>query len=454
MNKLLYFLTLFVCFGCFAAAQPPPSAPPSSNEPRTIYRQPSLKNMLLSEDKYVSLEGRFSIALEKQISGYAGLTQKQLGFDAVGSSLDWRFQEGTANITFLDFGVASPVNDEKSRSLFLKDFGENLRKDTSVKVVKSVLLKIGLNDGKQIEAILPNGKTLFLQCLFAENRFYGVTIQFDPNTLDAETLATKLFETFNIISKSDVEAELKRQAQAIEPKPLPQSPISSTLKSDVVNENLKSKVKKIVEEIESVSETGQSEKRRIFSVIFYDEKGNRTRSEGYGDSKFPTEVTVYGFIDGERVSKTGAIKFEFAPPPPASSTNNPKTPPDLRYDTKYTYKYENGKLIEQEFFTNTNQAGSHVYYSYKKDYLEESIYANNKINRKYVSKLDENGNEVEEIGFDVSKGTPYSDRTYRYIYKYDSIGNWIERTTLRDKKGDGNFVPVNTTFRSIVYFEK
>src|SRR5258708_26216948 len=140
----------------------------------------------------------------------------------------------------------------------------------------------------------------------------------------------------------------KKVADA-EPAPLPQEPVARKLKSDADDEGLRGKVKIVVDENEGLSAEWSIRGRNPAMTYYYNEQGNLTKKEMYDYRGTPMGVTVYGYLDGDRVEKSNYIRYEYDPPPMAApSGGGPRPKRDPRYSTKFKYKYDDdGRLAEK-----------------------------------------------------------------------------------------------------------
>ena len=194
-----------------------------------------------------------------------------------------------------------------------------------------------------------DGKFGIRKYVVSDNRLYVMFAQFD-NSADAEFFANA-FETFKIVSDAEVKAEIQRKFEEATPKDLPQEPVLKNLQTDAEEENLKGNVKKIVDESETITDDSNKKNRRISEISEYNRAGNLTKMVRIDYRGNPASITVYGFIDGKRVSKSGYVKYPYNPPPPMAAPSAQADPPsDSRYSMSYEKKYKDGNLVEK-FYT-------------------------------------------------------------------------------------------------------
>ena len=93
-------------------------------------------------------------------------------------------------------------------------------------------------------------------------------------------------------------------------------------------------------------------------------------------------------------------------------------------------------------------------YNYSGNQREELVYsADGSLNQRYLSVLDEKGNEVEETIFEARDGSIRSKHSY--AYEFDSHGNWTKRTTSKwvTKDGRSSYEPQYVYYRTITYYQ-
>jgi hypothetical protein len=254
--------------------------------------------------------------------------------------------------------------------------------------------------------------------------------------------------------------ELIQRIQEGTPTALPQKPIVKRETTDAQDENIKGKVRRVVEEVEYFDDAGKPEARRFSSIEDYDANGHLLKRISF-DSNGPHEVTVFGHINGMRVSKykyvPGAQILSGAMSAEDQALFKATRKADPRFDYEYRYKYENGQLIEMQMFYSDGSAGMRYTYRRTGNEFEELAYGYDKeLNQKYVSKLDGRGNEVERL--DVAVINQWrGDRKYKIKYEaFDKNGNWTKRARFQVVVEDGKEVlkPWSITYRTLTYHRK
>lgn len=461
LQKIIIFTLSLVLFTAVAAQDPPAAAPSSVSNTADSKKSKSIwgsVNNLPATPPFVSTEGRFSIGLKSQIDGYSAITPQQLGIKANGSQLTWKFDEGEIRAIFLEFDKALISGSENNLQQLTKN-GKELILFTypQAKIRDEAYFRFNaLFPASRIIFDLPNNLTVVQKICLVENRMYKFFAIFQKG--ESENFISAALDSFKIISQDDINADIRKKFEAVRPSPLPQQPVVKKLRSDAEDEGLKKKVKQIILESEDLSGTWSIQGRRVLYETNYNQDGNRVDSILYGSKSVPTGATVWGYINGKRVFKTETIRDETGPPPmamPKSKLNETTPQPDLRYQYSYEYKYIDGRLTEKQLFDNTGKKG--MLYAYKRagNQVEEFVYTDDgKLNQHYLKILDNEGNEIEETNFDLSKAQYYGDRKYRYEYEFDKQGNWIKKITYKEEAENGVklFKPYSVYYRTISYY--
>lgn len=458
MFRKISFVFIFLFLSAFAIAQPPPpAAPKSGGDTPKITPWDSVK-VLPAKQSFVSLDGRFSLAFPQQTQGFAALSPKQLGTQATGMQFTWKFQEGDAIVMFVDFPEAELKGAEEElqkisanlSAAFLKNFPQG-------KINESKSFKLGEIPASQTSFDLGENKFGIQRFYLVKNRLYRALLIYQ-NAENGKFLNQAL-DTFKLISQTEVDAELQKKFAAMKPPALPQEPIAARETTDAQDDNLKGRVKKIVGESEDLSGTWSVQGRKLSSVVYFNEKGNYVERDSYDSQGNPFQITMYGYIDGKRVSNSKITRYEYDPPPmmamPKSKNEEPVKKSDPRYEYSFEYKYKDGKLIERQMYFNNGKKGLRYVSNYNGNQVEKLVYTEKgELNQKYLETLDKDGNETEEISYGLSNYKYYGDKKYRYAYEFDEKGNWIKRTTSTETTENGvtSFKPSSVSYRTITYF--
>lgn len=405
-------------------------------------------------EPFTSIEGRFIIELPKRISGFSPVSiNAPNGTHIEGSTFNWRTSDGVFMVGFLD---RQEMLEKAGKEVldFLRD-SILTQAQGRAKLVSETDITLDGHPGRQLKLEFPDGIAL-ARIYVVGNRIYQAIASLSTANKAKEPQALKVLESFKLLTKSDVEAEVKRRVAEATPKPLPQEPVAKRAKTDAEDEGLQGRVKTVFTEAEDLSGTWSVSRRKPESMDYYNEQGNLTKAESYDYKGNPFDITVYGYLDGERVSKFSTIQYEYDPPPMlmTSAAGEPPLKYDPRYSYKFKFKYdEKGNLTEKVFYGNNGKLWLRYVYSYKGQQREELVYdEKGSLNQKYLYTLDDKGNEIEETIFDVKDNSV--ERKYTYTYEFDSEGNWIKRVTkkLFTKEGKSSFEPYSVTYRTIAYY--
>lgn len=227
----------------------------------------------------------------------------------------------------------------------------------------------------------------------------------------------------------------------------------STGSSDAAIDRVKGEVKSILLEIEETDATGVTKRRRS-SETFFNRRGDKTKQIYYNYFGDPQTVTIYGYIDGDRVSKTGVINYENYP---HSQPNIPRADPlqDPRYDGRWARTFDsNGKITKIEQIYAGKKTTNHATYTYTPNGFEELWFVKRgELWRKKVVVLDLFGGETSESIYSNAP-RPGSDVFHFYTYNsFDSIRNWTKRlVTTKSNPSPDSPGTKYTQHRTITYW--
>lgn len=265
-----------------------------------------------------------------------------------------------------------------------------------------------------------------------------------------------VFSIFGFAQKTP-KVDFAKKIQEATPKPLSQTPVIKRLTSDAQDDNLKGKVKSLIEEREGLTGIEKPVGKRLSLIADFDEQGNYLKQVYFEYRGRPYDVTVYGYIDNQRVSLSKSVSFgdelQTAGRPKAEN----KAKPDNRYNLKYEYKYENGKLSEMQLFDNKGAESMRYVYNHKQNQREELAYTDdNELNSKYLYILDDKGNETARIDFNVRQlQIPESNKWQYQNVTFDEKGNWTKRTfsKLEVENGKKIYKSIAIEYRTITYYK-
>jgi hypothetical protein len=402
----------------------------------------------VKDESFSSLEGRYTINLPKQVGGFREGT------------FDWRLTEGYFSVGYQDRerDVEGAPDAEaetlKQSQAALSAFARNLLEGmVQPREVTHKKIMLAGHAGIESRVEMPKGVAV-VRSYPVKRRIYTLIFMLVGAQRQFEPLALKAFDSFKVQAEEDANAVLNRRVAEATPKPLPQEPVARKLKSDAEDENLRGRVKTVLEEMEGLSGRMANQVRRPSHEAHYNEQGNLVKSVLYSSAGLPSNITVYGYIDGARVSSSGSIRYESSPAGIAVPAAKER-PRDPRYDLKYEYKYDDkGRLSEQLLYGNDGRLNSRRVYKREGARLEELNYYDEegRPGMRSLAMLDASGNESEQIYFDSPlKGW---QSKYTHTYEFDARGNWVKRTTTKTSivngvsKEDSTYI----TYRTITYY--
>jgi hypothetical protein len=405
---------------------------------------------------FTSLEGRFTIALPQQVSGFRGITtDTPKGRVTLGDAYSWRLPNSQYEVGYID-PTLTP-NFSGDGKAFVDGVAVGLAAQMATKngkLLSNVEIPVAGGYGREVK--LEFSDFFYVQRIYLVNqRMYQVAVGFKKDANPREETA-KILDSFKVLTPAEVEAARQKQIAEASPSPLPQEPVAKRLKSDAEDEGLRGRVKTVFTESEDLSGTWSVQGRKPSAMEYYNGQGNLTKREFYDYKGNLDTITVYGYLDGERASHDKSIEQEYNPPPmmvaPAPGGQKPKYDP--RYHYKFKFKYDDkGRLVEKTWYSNDGKLWMKYAYNYKGDQKEELVYAEDgSLNQKYLYTLDDKGNETEEVIYETRDDSVRSKNSYSY--EFDAQGNWIKRTTSKwaTKDGKQQFVPDSVTYRAISYY--
>ena len=418
------------------------------------FHEVSLKDVLASNQKFVSLESRFAVALPDDVNELTVYTPTQLKLNAIASIRKWSVNEG-----FIQLNTTQFLNDVPVRKLIdretaatkarqeLASFNAKIVSENAVDTPDGYDLKFAFELSNKIKGLR--------RYLIVGNRIYVLNATCDPNVPDAEMLIKRVFNIFQALTPDEIEAERNRRIAAASPKPLPQQPTAPKATTDAADEHLKGKVRIIIEESEDFSPDAVQLGKNLDAKVEYDENGMKTKAVYY-DKSVPTNIIIYGWLNVGRVEDENYVKNQSEDLNIITSVNPKakKSKFDSRYSRRYEYKYANGKLAEMRDIMSNGVLWQRTVYSYNGKQRTELIYdEKNKLNQKYVYTLDAGSNTVEQNNAAVSKGD--KDEKLFYSYEFDNQKNWTKRTASKQVTENGQLIFKKTAvaYRTITYFE-
>lgn len=375
---------------------------------------------------FSSIDGGFSIELPQYFSEFKGIDPVP-DVTTGGSSFSWKSNGDFFNVGFLD-RILQPGESERLVDLMAADY------IATMEALKATLVRreeFSVNGYRGVSITMSNGLALAqFRYLLVKERLFMLATGWDAKEDGGRQL--RILDSFRLIDGPAIIAQ--RLAEAT-PAPLPQTPAVMRVRSDAADELLKGPVKLVVERTEDLDGTGSSIGVRHKHDYFYDGAGYLLKTISYDYRGNPRDVTVYGFIDGQRVLKRGKfLTYEYDPPPmmappgsaPATLTGKPADP---RYDSSIQYKYDAAKrLIEEVRINHRGEAGYRSTSVYAGTNVTESSFdQQGKLTFKTLSVYDSKGQLTQKTYFSMSVSSP-ADSVYKYeTLAVDRHGNWTKR---------------------------
>ena len=405
---------------------------------------------------FVSLEGRFSISLP-EYKGFGPLTIPTPLGEAKGDLYHWETKEATFGVGHADAAMAldGPVARKQFFDADIERFNKVATTNNgNVAAVKQITLD--KYPGIEQRVDLFTGSVI-QRTYIVSRRIYETVAVMRNNQRVYESVAMGVLDSFKILSEAEVTARQAQEAAKAEPHQLPQSPIAQSAGTDASDEDLRGRVRTVLTESQDLSGTWSVQGRKRDSLDTYNEQGNKVRTEEYDSRGNLSAITVYGYIDGNRVSAFNSIEREYNPPPliasvaPAPGAEIKK--PDPRYQYRFGFKYDDKKrLTEMTYFQSTGEIWLRYVYKYKGNQKEELVYSEDgSLNQRSLYVLDDQGNAIEETIFETDGSIRAKEK---FTYKFDAQGNWTTRTTsttvLNGKREQSK--PYSIHFRTITYY--
>jgi hypothetical protein len=407
-----------------------------------------------SNDLFVSGEGGFKINLPKNTTRAENFLLDYLQTGGHGKTYIWEDpQNSYYSATYHKFNISKKSLAPAETKLLFDTFKEELLKIPKEKgfpVKESPFFINGLR-GTEIRVILPQG-VILARFAAVGKRIYFLSMTF--RGIEQMDEAVKILDSFQLLDSKSLIAVKIEEAM---PKSLPQSPVAEKLKSDAQDSNLKGKVKSVIEDTQELP----SIKRARFSEQYYNETGNLVKEISYEEG-YPSDVTVWGYIDGNRVNNLEFIDFDDDQRPPMENViirgtpvgeEKPNLPKDERYDSKHKYRYdEQSRLVEKWIYANNESLRSRTIYNYNETKRTEINYGVDGSEwSQTVEFLDEDGNVIERHLLDENGKA--NDKTI-YSYEFDSQGNWVVEKISKKVtvKGKTSLKPWSSSYRTITYY--
>ena len=403
---------------------------------------------------FASSFGRFSIALPNP-TRFGPLTIPTPFGNARGQLFQWETKEATFGVGYGD--AAQPLDGPVATKQFFDGAVERFNKIASANsgnVGSAKQITLDKYPGIEQRVALFTGSVI-QRTYIASRRVYEIVAVMKNNQQTYESVAVGVLDSFKILSEADAQTREAQEIAKAEPSPLPQTPVGQRPGTDASDEGLRGNVKTVLTEVEDLSGTWPVQGRKPNSFDTFNEQGNQLKNDFYDYRGNLFQVSVYGFIDGSRVSTSRTIRREYNPPPmvlapPPGSTVKKFDP---RYQYRFEFKYDDQKrLTEKTWFHSNGAVWMRYVYKYNGSQKEELVYREDgSLSQRFLSTLDDKGNEVEKTFFEPDGSIRLKES---YKYEFDSKGNWTKRTTSRivTKDGRQQLEPYSVYYRTITYY--
>lgn len=332
----------------FAQEPPPPPARPGT--PSRPYVPPTLTK---PGKPYSTWQGRYRIAYPGGLEGSMPITPETVGASVSGAQNNWASREGAIQIQFLDRLTDISTDPEWIRKVL--DAGvQGALANTKGKLIYDEAVQLGSVQGRKFKVRHSNGVDVLARTYFDGTRLYMVVGSISANIDGAEQLISKVLDSFEILSQAEIDAEVARAVEAATPAMLPQTPVAARPTTDAVDDGLKGKVRMLKLENQDLSGKWQNQTRHVSSVSEFNQAGERIKRISHDSTGYPFEITVYGYIDGSRVSDSEMLRSNSGGSTLSVLTAlDPKQKPrDERYGYKLVYKHKDGRLAEVQWIQN------------------------------------------------------------------------------------------------------
>lgn len=386
-----------------------------------------------STREFVSGEGGYAFGIDSKPTSRKRINAPLGNLYVSGEMAEWKLENGdyvTTQSFFVSGANMKPTPAEMSAAVQgLKNiFLDVLKQDGAAVSEESFIHEkfkgVEIRSSKFTKAagrMFPAGNRVFVTLVIFRD-----TIGFDEHK--------RTLDTFRLLTTQEYKDA--RLAEST-PELLPQTEKPNTFVSDRAHNRLNGNVVKIVEEYQENPKAA----RELWSTETYDSDGNILKEISYHYG-YPSEITVWGWIDKMRVSRSNHIEYALgegpnklqiteitaaAEPPPDTIGSGPPPAPkaaDSRFETRYETVYNSsGQMIERKQYDNTGDLNR----------IEKTEYTPNgeKLVTNYLNAgwssiefilRDPAGNIVEKRSCDEN-GKKCDVEVYKY--EFDSQKNWI-----------------------------
>lgn len=404
--------------------------------------------------QFTSGAGNFSIAVDSKPTERKS-SEFLLGKYAVaGESISWQSEQGTFTSVESYFVERERPNLTVAEKTSIIETYKQITHEQFKKLnIATSEVPFVFDGTKGVEIRGISAARVVLRIFFGKNRLYAVSVV--RNDLTSFDSHLSLLNTFRLLSKSEY---LAARIAENTPEPLPQTPRPEILFSDHANEKFIGNVRTVIEEYKETSASSKIP----WSDQYFDTGGNLIREISYGEG-FPDTISVWGWVDGFRVSRTAYIFYPVGeganekiiasmdePPPGANS--GLESNHDERYDNRYERTYDVDKRIATEkVLDNRGRVTTSKSFTYSPN-RRDIVYrmGDGSFYNKTIQIFDTANRLTEERTCDERERD--CDTTV-FKYEFDLRGNWVVKRDFEKKvvRGKVSLKPNGIFYRKIEY---
>lgn len=384
-----------------------------------------------------------------------GLFQIGINFPFPSEHLQFDFREGEIRIGYFDY----PFENDHNAPNYFQHRSEEFESDTLANIPGRIVSK---NDKSSIESYdsttyfaFDDGRFGIERYITRKKRLY-VLLAVVNSFLD-KGLFERVLDSFEITGDVDPAELVRTRMDLLTWRPFPQAPVIKGQNTDLVDNNLKGPVAKVMR----IFRDNEGNKTGVRSISEYDRRGYLIRSTEYGIYEKPIGIDYWGFLDGKRVMKRATVFEKYSLFNPTVVDKGPADAPDkydakLGYDARYwqsrVKRYQGGKLVETVTYDNHGKVLLRSTLEYRGGRVITTVYLGiGEFNNKRASQLDNKGNEIDQLmysGEDAVVGHEV------FSYKYDRYENWTTKSIFLIRNDYGREHPVYqfSEYREIVYY--
>ena len=186
-----------------------------------VFGQAVKTESVVGAGPYLSLEGRFSIALPLVPSGFKPLSVDSAVGKMHGDAYTWKMKEGSFTVGYVD--ATQPIDDAVTTAKIfasIRDGLASLASSRNGKVAAEKQIEIDKHQVLEVKLEIPQA-VFWQRCYVASSRLYQIVLIIRPEQLAGEAVALKVLDTFKILTEAEVSEAKKAKAAAAEPSPKP-----------------------------------------------------------------------------------------------------------------------------------------------------------------------------------------------------------------------------------------